>query len=271
MLNKVGKVKKLAAAVCLVAAVSPLKTSASGIPTVDVVSIVQQVIIAFEEIMQTIQQIEEFATQIEQFEAQLKNMELPDSYVWSDAQNAINGLLSLSELTSYYSNEVGSLDRYLDRLNSIEHFRNIPCFSDGGCTQDEWDEAFNNRDLDMGMEARRAANAGLIKTLRAESGQLQTDAANIRRLQSSAMSVEGEVEALQAANQFAGNMAQQMLNIRALLKVQGEAAQAFRADQLQREALSKAASDSLTSGRLKRESQPDRWSLKIDRSAVAAP
>lgn len=74
-----------------------------------------------------------------------------------------------------------------------------------------------------------------------------SDAANLRLLQSQATSAQGQMQAIQAANQFASAQNNQLLQIRSLLAAQA-AAQATRAENVaDREAMQAAASRQIRS------------------------
>ena len=215
----------------------------AGIPVIDAVGLVQHVLNAVQSVQQTLQLIQGYQTQLLQFENQLKNTLNPNLFLWDQANVVINDLMGQIDTIRHYRNQFGSVDSYIGRFKDLESYRSAPCLS-SGCTPAEMmvfqeqvkqQQAFNS-------EAVKKTNDAMIKGLDKQQDQLESDANRLRDLQANAQSAQGQLEAIQHANQLASSQANQLLQIRALLISQQSAIAVSAQVQADDEALKKAAS-----------------------------
>lgn len=213
---------KTALAVSLTLGAGMFQAAHAGIPVIDGGNLVQNVISAFEEVAQTVKQIEEYATQVEQYQTQLQEYEnmlqntaAPAAYIWDQANATINKLVQAQDMLAYYQNKAGSLDAYLAKYQNASYYRSSPCFSGGGCTEAEREAMAENRRLFN--ETQQEANAAQFKGLAQQQANMQADARQLERLQSAATTADGQVKAIQYANQLASHQSNQLLQIRGLM------------------------------------------------------
>lgn len=227
---KKPKLKILAAKMSLVfvlgtGAVGTLNQPAhAGIPVIDAVGLVQHIMNAVQSIQQTMQMITSYQTQLLQLENQIKNTLNPGAFLWDQANVTINGLLNQIDTISHFKTQFGSIDSYLGKFKDFDHYKNAPCLN-SGCSVLAM-EAFVadvKADDEVKAEAVKASNDAMIKGLDEQQAQLQLDADRLRDLQANAQTAEGQLEAIQHANQLASSQAAQLLQIRGLMMSQQSA------------------------------------------------
>lgn len=221
----------------------------SGIPVIDVTNVLQTSTTAVESIAQTAKQIEQYQLQLQQYENMLKNSAAPASYVWDKAQQTMNGLRNTVDTYSYYKNQFGSIDGYLNKFQNTGYYRTSPCFQNvaNGCTPAEWERL--KQQQAYGSEAQKRANDAMIRGLDQQQDALQADARQLERLQQSAQSADGQMQAIQSASMIAANSSNQLLQIRGLLIAQQNAAAAAAQAKADQEAMRAAASEGARGGR----------------------
>ena len=223
--------KKAALAVALATGILTTSTHA-GIPVIDGGNLMQNVMTAIESVAQTLKQIEQYQTQLQQYENQLQNTMAPAAYIWD--QNTL----------AYYENQLGSLDRYLDKFQDVAYYRSSPCFNGtAGCTPTEKAAMEENRRL--ASESQKKANDALFKTVSDQQKALKDDARTLERLQVAAQGAEGQLQAIGYANQLASNQANQLLQIRTMLTAQQNAEAARIAAELDAEARGDARAEQM--------------------------
>lgn len=226
--------KQTALAVVLTAGliISPAQ---AGIPVIDGGNLTQNVMTAIESVAQTLKQIEQYQTQLQQYENMLQNTAAPAAYIWDQAQATIGKLIEAQNTLAYYQNQLGSLDNYLAKFQDVSYYRSSPCFNgSGGCTDAERAAMEENRRL--ASESQKKANDALFKTVADQQKALKDDARQLERIQNSAGSAQGQMEAIGFANQLASNQANQLLQIRTMLTAQQNAEAARVATELDAEA-----------------------------------
>lgn len=230
----------------LVASITALPAKAN-IPVLDSTNVVQTTISAVNNVQAVAKQIQQYQTQLQQYENMLQNTVAPAAYIWDQANSTINKLLQVQDTLNYYKSQVGSLDSYLKRYQDINYYRSSPCFNSNiACTTDEIN-ALRKAEQNS-SEARKKANDAVFKALDEQQETLQKDADNLADLQTQATSAQGQMEAIQAANQLASAQTNQLLQIRSLLVAQQNAAATLAQAQADKEAQQAAASEIFRSG-----------------------
>lgn len=250
----------LAAIVATTLGLSTLSIPArAGIPVIDGSNLAQNLMTAMESVAQTMKQIEQYRTQLQQYENMLQNTTAPAAYIWDQAQATINGLVNATNTLNMYKQQLGSLDNYLNKFQSVHYYKSSPCFSNTGCSSADWNALKQNREL--GSEAQKQANDALLRSLDLQHRNIQTDASNLQRLQSAAQGANGQMEAIGYANQLASNQANQLLQIRSLLMAQQNAVAAKMQADADLEAKQRAANSAATElrGPTNLPTAPKRW------------
>ncbi|WP_322005820.1 P-type conjugative transfer protein TrbJ [Paraburkholderia tropica] len=218
----------------------------AGIPVIDATNVVQTTISAMQNVAAVEKQIQQYQTQLQQYQNMLQNTLAPAAWVWDQAQTTMNKLVQAQDTLSYYKNQAGSLDSYLSRYGDVSYYKTSPCFSGGGCSTSEM-QALQIAQSN-GSTAQKSANDAVLKAIDLQQQTLTSDAANLRSLQSQATSAQGQMQAIQTANQLASAQNNQLLQIRGMLAAQA-AAQATRAENVtDREALQAAGDQQFRSG-----------------------
>lgn len=244
------KQKFLAAKIALVVTLATSsmipQQSQAGIPVIDAANLTQSIMTAIEAVAQTAKQIQQYQTQLQQYENQLQNSMAPASYIWDQAQNTIRDLNNATNTLAYYKQQLGSIDSYLEKFQTVAYYRGSPCFSASGCSQAEWNAMDENRRL--ASESQKRANDAVFKGLEQQQDNLEADARQLNRLQSAAQGADGQLEAVGYANQLASNQANQLLQIRSLLMTQQNAVATYLQAQADKEAQQQAASKQVREG-----------------------
>jgi P-type conjugative transfer protein TrbJ len=233
----------LAAHVSIMLAAAP---AVAGIPVIDGANLSQTVMSAIENVAQTLKQIQQYQTQLQQYENMLQNTAAPTQQIWDDATGTMNQLRGSIDTLSYYKNSLGSVDSYLSKFKDTAGYKANPCYSASGCTPAQWDAMKNQEQF--GSEVQKKANDALFKGLDRQQDSMESDAAQLKRLQSSASGAQGQLEAIGYANQLASNQTNQLLQIRALLMAQQNAITTRNQVLADREAKEAASSAQIRSG-----------------------
>lgn len=229
----------------------------AGIPTIDVTNIVQSTITAIESVAQTAKQVQQYQKQLQQYQNMLKNTMKPSSYIWSDAQQTIQNLLSAVNTLQYYRNQLGGIDSYLDKFGNLEYYKGLSCYSDSGCTQADRQKIAKSRRI--ASKTRLHANDAMLRGLKQQQKTLRRDAQKLRQLQAAAEGAQGRMAALQYANQFAAQQTSQLLQMRSLLVAQQHALVAGNEARIARRARWQAADKEYIESDLGAVPSPDSW------------
>jgi len=252
-------------AVILVCLLSPTPSFA-GIPVIDSTNLSQNTLSATEEIAQTLKQVQQYSTQLSQYSTQLQqysnmmqNTAVPTSFTWANASQTISGLSHTLNTLSGFQSQFGSLDNYVNTYQNQNQYANSACFNSIACTPGAL--ANLNNTLKLGSQAQQTANAAEIQAIASQQTALQTDAATLQTLQANAQTASGQMQAIGYANQLAGNQANQLLQLRALLIAQ-QTAEATRNQVIaDREAQQAAADQSWRKDTLKPVTH-NNWTLR---------
>ena len=215
----------------------------AGIPVIDGTNLTQNIMTAIESVAQTLKQIEQYRTQLQQYENMLQNTAAPAAYIWDQAQTTINGLMNAVDTLSYYEQQLGSLDSYLDKFQDVNYYKSSPCFTNAGCSSAEWSAMKQVQKL--ASQSQKKANDALFRGLKDQQQNLKNDASTLQRLQSAAQGATGQMQAIGYANQLASQQANQLLQIRGLLIAQQNAVTTRMQAEADREAQQQAARESV--------------------------
>lgn len=253
--------KKIAAVAFIAAAMLPAsKVSAAGIPVIDTVAIQQAVMEVYESVQQGINQLEQLKTQYDQYENELRNSLAPAFYVWDQATMYYDKVTGIIDQATYYKNNSGlTIDRYLESFKTPAGYRGSDCFSAKGCDASGRNSLMQQRDNNA--EGTKQAVDGQMRVIDQQLKQIQNDSSNLEKLQRSAQSAGGHMEAAQAGNQLLANQANQLLGIRALMVAQQQADATRQQEVSDLEAQKTAAAEALRAGEFK-PSNGKNWMLQ---------
>lgn len=218
-----------------------LRPAHAGLPVIDASNLSQNIISATENVAHTLKQIQQYQTQLQQYENMLQNTTAPAAQIWDSATTTMNQLRSSIDTLNYYKASLGNIDAYLAKFKDTAAYRGSRCYSVNGCTPAEW-LAMKNAE-NYGSESQKKATDALFKGLDQQQDNLQVDARQLQRLQASAESANGQLQAIGYANQLASHQSNQLLQIRALLIAQQNAFATRNQALADNEAKEQAASD----------------------------
>lgn len=222
-------------------AVSLPATAVGPLPVIDAASLRHTTVTAIENVAQTAKQIEQYRTQLQQYQNMLQNTTAAKDQIWDAASRTMDDLRGAIDTLDYYKRTLGGVDAYLQKFQGTEGFRNSPCYSVAGCTPQEW--AVMKHAETYTSTSQKMATDGLFRGLDLQHKNLQNDAARLQRLQASAQSADGQMQALGYANQLASHQSNQLLQIRALLIAQQNVIATRNQALIEVEAKQKVASD----------------------------
>jgi type IV secretion system protein TrbJ len=160
-------------------------------------------------------QVTDYTNQLSQLENAVQNTIAPVAYVWDQAQQKMNMLRNISSTLDRYKSRFGSIDGYLSKFQDVNYYRNSPCFRLGNCTQAELKRIHDN--LAFGSETQKQYNDASFKNWEAQQAQLESDAIQLQRLQSNIQGYDGQMKALQGANQLAAMQVSQIMQLREMI------------------------------------------------------
>lgn len=188
-----------------------------------------------------LQNIEQTRRQVLQYDAQLKNMQNMGSFNWDDASNTMNHLIAEIDTLKYYKEQAGSVGAYLNSQPSLQDYRNQECLT---CSDTQTFYARESKTF----EAQKRANDARVRGIEQQQASLEADAQKLKTLQAQAQGAEGQMQAIQAANQLASHESNQLLQIRGLMLAGQQAEAAEQAARANREAIQAAGDEKFKSG-----------------------
>ena len=207
---------------CLLAiATTHLQPALAGIPVADGLNLGQTTISAMQSVAAVVKQIEQYRTQLMQYENMLQNTVAPSSYIWDQADQTITKLLEAQNTLSYYRNQAGSLENYLSKFQDASHYSASPCFGTQTCSDQDKRAIVTARA--EASTARKLSTDALLMSVDRQQNTLQRDANNLANMQRQAVNAEGQMQAIQSANQLASAQANQLIQIRSLIVAQQSA------------------------------------------------
>lgn len=224
-----------------------LSAFASGAPVFDVANWVQNGKMLLNQANEYKTQVDQYNNQINQYQNMLDNTKSLTSFQWDNANSVINNLLESTNTIDYYKQEAGSLQSYLDRFQSQEHYQKTACFNGSGqCSTEELKKIKQAR-LAASVAEKRA-NDAMLKGIDKQQQSLKADSAKLRTLQTQAQSAEGQKQALQAASQLASQQNHQLMQIRGLMMAQQNAQAVKDAASADKEAIQSAGDERFRAG-----------------------
>ena len=207
---------------CLLAiATTHLQPALAGIPVADGLNLGQTTISAMQSVAAVVKQIEQYRTQLMQYENMLQNTAAPSSYIWDQADQTITKLLEAQNTLSYHRNQAGSLENYLSKFQDASHYSTSPCFGSQTCSDQDKRAIVTARA--EASTARKLSTDALLMSVDRQQNTLQRDANNLANMQRQAVNAEGQMQAIQSANQLASAQANQLIQIRSLIVAQQSA------------------------------------------------
>lgn len=206
----------------------------------------------FESMKQTTQQVQQYKTQLDQYENMLENSKNLDQFTWDKASTTMDNLVNSIDTLNYYKQQAGGMNEYLSKYQDERHYRNTPCFNGGNCSQAELNALIQQEE--NASEAQKRANDAMLRGIEQQQETLKSDARQLTRLQGQAEGAEGQMAALQAANQLASAETNQLLQIRGLMVAEQNANATRLAAIADKEAIQAAGDASFRQGSFKKSS-----------------
>ena len=219
---------------------SSLPCAGAGLPVFDPMNYYKNAVTSIQTVEMAKTLIKQYQTQLKQYENMQINSAMPLRQIWQDANATIQQLQGAMNTLTYYKKQLGSLEAYLGKFSDSKSYQTSPCFSGQGCSEANWQELSNS--LELGSASRKKAVDAMIRSLDLQHASLQDSATNLGTLQAGATEIRGQLEALSYANQFASQMAAELIQIRSLLIAQQGLMAAHHQDRVNREAQQAAAS-----------------------------
>ncbi|WP_206245845.1 P-type conjugative transfer protein TrbJ [Novosphingobium terrae] len=245
MLNY-AKNKLLRAGICLSAILAIPSPANAQWSVIDVSNLRQTTTSALQQVSALAKQVQQYQTQLQQYQNMITNTAQAPMQIWQQAQGAMSGLQSAANTLRMLSNTAGGVAGYLNNFKNPSFYINQTCFARNTCN------ATQLRALTDQQQAKadllQATNQTVLTGISNQQTSIESEAAQLASLQSSASTASGQMQALMYANQFAGFQANQMLQIKSLLLNQRAAELAVQQVQADQQAMQAAARKQWSSG-----------------------
>jgi P-type conjugative transfer protein TrbJ len=219
--------KKSVITIVSVVLITALPRTSECMTVIDPTNLVQNTVTALHQVSAYAQQVQQYQLQLQQYANMVKNTAAPVAQVWQSAQQAINGVMGTVNL---FQGTGGQLQGYLNQFQDTNYWLSASPSS-------------YNPYATIGSQAQKQANDALVKGIVAQQQQIQKDATTLQQLQTQAGSADGQMKALQAANQLAALQQEQLLQIRTLLTNEQQALAARMQTSANDEAMRQAATE----------------------------
>jgi P-type conjugative transfer protein TrbJ len=216
-------------------------TAQAQIPVTDYANTYQNTTTALNSVKSVAQGAQQLATQVNQYQTQLNQYanEIKQATGLAQAaqiyQQFQQTQQQLQSLYGQFANG-GNLQQYLSQFQSVGYWSQVPPGNYSQAANTSWNQ---NSQTQKGSDDKWAQSLAQHQQL------LSQDAAALERAQTNANTAEGQMQAIQASAQVNAAVAQQLLEIHALLVQQQEALQARQASQANEEAMGKALNDKI--------------------------
>jgi len=219
----------MTAAVLTVAVPAP-----AGIPVIDYSNLFQNTTTALKAVQSYAQQVQQYQLQLQQYANEVKQATgLADvARVYQQYQQTMQSLQSLY-------GQFGNLQNYLNQFQNVNYWAQVPPANYPAAASASWNQ---------NSQTQKQQNDAWAQALAQHQQLLQNDAARLQSAQQSASGADSELAAIQASAQINAAIANQLMEIHALLVQQQEALQARQASQANDEAMRQAASDAWSRG-----------------------
>jgi len=194
----------------------------------------------------------QFNNQISQYDLMKKNSKnlAAGNFQWSDASNTIDQLLNSINNISEINENSAQIDQHLANYKDIDQYLNNPDIKNNDYSQEKLSRLKANQT--EGSKKQKFYNSALYKTLNFEQKQIKENAKRLKNIQNGAQNAEGQMAALQYANQIASHQSNQLLQMRGLAVAQHQASlvrEQVLADKIAQEA---AITEHFKSGKFKK-------------------
>jgi type IV secretion system protein TrbJ len=196
-------------------------------------------------------QMQQYSTQLREYQNMLQNTVAPPQYVWQQARSTVNSVLgavtTVSALPSQVEGQIlaptsqlasipGQATPQLGQLQGqLKQFQDSNFWINQPPNPNTWNFTA------AGSSAQKQATEVLWQNLVNESNQIRDDAAALQQLQNQATTADGQMKALQAANELAALQAKELTDVKTLLIANYQAEAARNAALANSEAIQQAA------------------------------
>lgn len=202
-------------------------------PVFDAQNFSQNLTTALKEVQQAATQVQQYQTELLQWKTELLQATGlgPALQVYQQAQATMRQVMGVA---SIFQNGSG-LQNALQSLQDPNYWLQTPVAS------------YTPTTMQNGLDLQYQANTAFFNGINAQSKAIQDDAAQVDRLQQTANGVQGQLQALETANQLAALEQKQLLQIRQLLLQEQQSLAARNATMGNSDAMTQAASEQFIS------------------------
>lgn len=195
-----------------------------------------------ESVAQTAKQIEEYKTQLEQLETQIKNLVSVPQEIYDNVNSTIQSLNSAMKTMEGYKQKFGNLEGLLEEYKAS--YKDHICFkSTSSCSQSEKQQLLQQEQ--KVIDYQKSMNDDLFKGIENQMNQITKDGQKLDRIQQQAQGAEGNLEALQSANQLSASTNQQLLQLRQMINQKMLSEGAKRQEEIDQQAKDRAADEQM--------------------------
>src|SRR5689334_13547120 len=181
-------------------------TGSATIPVVDYSAIAQAVTGYLKQVQQYAQQVQAYQLQLQQYANEIKQATglAQAAQIYQQYQQTMG---QLQGLCGQFTNG-GSLQNYLQQFQNVNYCAQVPPGNYAQAANQSWDQ---------NSQTQKQLNDTWAQSLAQHQQLLTQDAAALQRAQTNANTAQGQMQAIQAGAQINAAVAQQLLEIHALL------------------------------------------------------
>lgn len=248
------------AALLAVSLVPPPQTAHSQWVVTDPGNLVESIISAIQDVNAVLKQIEQYKSQLDQYTAQLRDLAAPVAFVWDLGKDTVATAEAVQKKLTDYKQLIKDVDTSLRQLGDPDYYKNSPCYNAhataGGCGA--FLAALQEQER-KGIQTQYEANEELFTALGKQHESMNKRMERLQGLVKDSEKADGQLKALQAANQLTSAQIAELMEIRSLLITQQNLAVEAKRAELARQAAAQAATASFLSGEHKPTPAPRGW------------
>jgi type IV secretion system protein TrbJ len=223
-------------------------------------NLVQNTVSAIQDVNAVLKQVEQYKTQLDDYAAHLRDLAAPAVWVWDLGTDTVATAERVQKKLTDYRQLIGDTHQSLAQLGDPNYYRSSPCYNRqgtyGGCGA--FLEAMQEQQRRR-TQTQYEANEALFDALDAQHNSMNDRLKRLKKLVKTSQAADGQLKALQAANQLTSAQIAELMEIRSLLIAQQNVAVEAKRAEMADQAAAQAASSSFFSGEHKATTSPKGW------------
>ncbi len=247
-------------ALLLITSIVPPPAAGAQWVVTDPANLVQSIISAIQDVNAVLKQLEQYKTQLDQYTAQLRDIAAPAVWVWDLASDTVATAQDVQSKLTNYRDLIKDAHSSLKQLGDPDYYKSSPCYNrkatTGGCGA--FLQAFQDQQR-KSTQTQYQANEELFSALDKQHNSMNDRLKRLQTLVKTSQEADGQLKAIQAANQLTSAQIAELMEIRSLLITQQNVAVEAKRQELAQQAAAQAATASFLAGEHKPTPAPQGW------------